>query len=141
MVMSSTMLDLSNGRIVHQSTVQAWDEEAEDRFQTGDFGSPDEQIPLKHGHAEILQIGGQSVVRTTMEPGWTWSEDIREMAGTDLCEMTHNVVLLSGTVRVRMEDGTEQELTAGQAAFIPPRHDAWVVGDETAVAIDWTTVD
>ncbi|CAL9614531.1 hypothetical protein SUDANB121_05725 [Nocardiopsis dassonvillei] len=141
MVMSNTMLDLSDGAIAHQTTVQAWDEEAVDQPQVGDFDAPDEQQSFDHGHAEIVRIGGHNVLRTTMEPGWRWSEHMKEMVGTDQCELTHTLVLLSGTVRVRMEDGTEAEVTAGQTAFIPPGHDGWVVGDEPAVGIDWTARD
>jgi hypothetical protein len=36
-----------------------------------------------------------------------------------------------------MEDGTELEVLAGEVSSLPPGHDAWVVGDETVVAVDW----
>ncbi|MDT0329402.1 nuclear transport factor 2 family protein [Nocardiopsis lambiniae] len=141
MVMSSTMMDLRDGGIAHQVTVQAWDEEESDRVQVGDFDASETRESFDHGHAEMVRIGGHNVVRTTMEPGWRWSEHMRERAGTDLCELTHTVLLLSGTLRVRPEDGAEEEVTAGCTAFVPPRHDAWVVGDEPVVAIDWTGKD
>ena len=37
-----------------------------------------------------------------------------------------------------MDDGTEEEFGAGDAAIIPPGHDAWVVGNESVIAIDFT---
>ncbi|MEU0492812.1 nuclear transport factor 2 family protein [Nocardiopsis sp. NPDC006139] len=141
MVMSNTMLDLSDGAIAHQTTVQAWDEEAHDRIETGGFESPDERQAFDHGHAETVRLGGHNVTRLTFEPGWRWSEHRREEAGTDLCMLAHSILVLSGTLRVRMEDGTEAEASTGRLAYIPPGHDAWVVGDETVMAVDWTGND
>jgi len=45
--------------------------------------------------------------------------------------------VISGRLLVKQEDGTERELRAGDAYTIPPRHDAWVVGDEPFVALDF----
>jgi hypothetical protein len=35
-------------------------------------------------------------------------------------------------------DRTEQEFSPGQAMYIPPGHDAWVVGNEPFVGVDLT---
>jgi len=135
-VRSISMLDLEDGRIVHQSMVQAWDEESPGAVRIGDFDASDERMEFDHGHAESVHLGGQSLNRLTLEPGWRWSEHIGPAAGTDLCMATHSLTLLSGTMRFRTSDGSESELRAGQVAFVPPGHDAWVVGDETVVVVD-----
>jgi hypothetical protein len=44
---------------------------------------------------------------------------------------------LSGRIHVVMADGTELEAGPGEVTSLPPGHDAWVVGDEPVVAIDW----
>lgn len=141
MVMSNTMLDLSDGAIAHQTTVQAWDEEAHGQPEVVDFDGADTQQSFDHGHAEIARLAGHNVTRLTLEPGWRWSEHRREEAGTELCMLTHSALVLSGTLRVRMADGTEKDVTAGRLMFAPAGHDAWVVGDETVVAVDWTGND
>jgi len=101
------------------------------------FDTPDEVREFPHGRAEILNIGGGEVGRLILEPGWRWSEHIKPIAGTELCEAPHFQYVLSGRVGVRMADGTELEIGAGEVAVLEPGHDGWVIGDETAVAIDW----
>ena len=73
----------------------------------------------------------------TLQPGWRWSEDIKPIAGTDWCEAPHQQVVLQGLMRVKMADGREFDLGPGSVSSLPEGHDAWVVGDEPAVAIDW----
>jgi uncharacterized protein YjlB len=41
---------------------------------------------------------------------------------------------------VRMDDGSELEVGPGDVAIIPAGHDAWTVGDESCVAVDFTGV-
>ncbi|MET9709062.1 nuclear transport factor 2 family protein [Nocardiopsis alba] len=135
-VKSISMLDLSDGEIVHQSMVQAWDEESPGSVRVGDFDASDERMEFDHGHSEVVHLGGQNINRLTLEPGWRWSEHLRPDIGTDLCMLTHSLTLMRGTMRFRTSDGVERELKAGQVAFVPPGHDAWVVGDETVVVLD-----
>jgi len=73
----------------------------------------------------------------TYEPGWRWSGDIRPIAGTDSCQYHHLGVCLSGRLRAQMPDGTELEIGPGDVFEIPPGHDAWVVGDEAYVSVDF----
>ena len=101
------------------------------------FDSPDEVREFPLGRAEIVRIGGGEVGRLVVEPGWRWSEHLKPVAGTELCEAPHFQYVLSGRIGVRMADGTELELRAGDVNVLPPGHDAWVIGDEPAVAIDW----
>ncbi|NYH55445.1 quercetin dioxygenase-like cupin family protein [Nocardiopsis arvandica] len=135
-VLSMTMLDLRDGRIVHQSTVQAWDEEAR-AMESARFAPVPEREQADHENLEAATVGGQTVVRLELEPGWRWSEHAKPFQGTDSCMMTHCGYIVSGTLCCRMDDGTEKEFHTGDVAFVPAGHDAWVVGDETATVIDW----
>lgn len=137
-VMSMTMLDLSDGRITHQSTVQAWDEESPGSMRVADFETTDTRVEFDHGHTEAVHLGGRFLNRITLEPGWRWSEHMSARAGTDLCMHTHTCMVTDGTLMFQTADGTEQEVGPGQAAFVTPGHDAWVVGDRPAVILDWS---
>lgn len=101
------------------------------------FSSPDETRNFNHGKLELLNISGGSVGRLTLEPGWRWSQDVKPIAGTEWCEAPHFQYQVSGRLRVRMEDGTEFELGAGDVSTLPSGHDAWVVGDEPVILVDW----
>ena len=102
-----------------------------------DFTTPDETRTFERGRIDLVRIGGSEIGRLTLEPGWRWSEHVKPIAGTDLCEAPHFQYQLSGRLHVRMADGTEFEGTPGEVAAVPPGHDAWVVGDEPVVLIDW----
>ena len=99
--------------------------------------SPDEVRKFGHGQMEVVSIGGGTVGRATFEPGWRWSNDVKPIAGTDLCQAPHFLYQISGRMRVVMADGKEMESGPGDVAIIPPGHDAWVVGDEPVVVVDW----
>ncbi|WP_017600879.1 nuclear transport factor 2 family protein [Nocardiopsis lucentensis] len=136
-VMSMTMLDLRDGRIVHQATVQAFDEEHATGIEVGDFTAPAESEEAELSRADVVRVGGMAVVRLTLEPGWRWSKDVGPALGTDLCMLDHCGYIVSGSLCVRMADGSERLLHAGEIARIPPGHDGWVVGDEQAIIVDW----
>jgi len=89
-----------------------------------------------HGHALLANAGAISVARGTFEPGWRWSNDVAPIAGTPTCQVHHQGLTLSGSMRVRLEDGTEREIVAGDLFDIPPGHDAWVTSDRPCEMID-----
>ena len=102
------------------------------------FDEPDEVREGDNWRIELVDLaGGAQVGRITVQPGWRWTEHVRPVAGTDLGEAPHQEYELSGRLHVRMADGTELETGPGDVVSLPPGHDAWVVGDETVVAIDW----
>jgi hypothetical protein len=146
-VMSTSMLDLRDGRITAQTSVQAWDEASQQastqeatpttQIEHLDFTVPDEIRTFAHGRAEILRAGGGVVGRFSLEPGWRWSQDVKPLAGTEWCEAPHFQYQLSGTLRVHMADGTEFDSKAGDVTVLPSGHDAWVIGDEPVVLVDW----
>ena len=101
------------------------------------FDKPDEVRTFGHGHADMLSIGDGPVGMLTLEKGWRWSNDVKPIAGTEMCEAAHFSYQLSGTLHVAMADGSEFDAHAGEVTAIPPGHDAWVVGDEPVVLVDW----
>jgi uncharacterized cupin superfamily protein len=101
------------------------------------FESPDETRKISKGNVEVLNLADATVMRATFEPGWRWSESVRPVAGTDSCQVAHLVYVISGRMGLRMDDGAETEIGPGDVASIPPGHDAWIIGDEPCVALDF----
>lgn len=101
------------------------------------FDSPDETRPISKGNVEVVTLGDITAMRATFEPGWRWSESVKPLVGTDSCEVAHLVYIISGRMGLRMNDGTETEIGPGDVASIPPGHDAWIIGDEACVAVDF----
>ena len=89
-----------------------------------------------HGHADLASAGGTTMLRGVFEPGWRWSQDVRPLAGTDTCQVRHLGYVVSGSMLIRADDGTESTITTGDLFDIHPGHDAWVLGDEPCVMID-----
>ena len=101
------------------------------------FGQPDERRQFPNGRAEILRIGEGEVGRLVFEPGWRWSDDVKPIAKTESCEAPHFQDHVSGRLAIRMDDGTELVAGPGDVTSLPSGHDAWVVGDEPVVVVDW----
>jgi class 3 adenylate cyclase len=107
------------------------------RLQSKSFETPDEVRSTRHGRITIIDLDDIVVGRLEFEPGWRWSEVVKPIAGTELCEYHHIGVTVSGTLRVRMRDGTEHEMQPDAAYEIPPGHDAWVTSDVPYVSFDF----
>jgi hypothetical protein len=101
------------------------------------FGQPDETREFPRGVAEIVSLDGAEIGRLTFQPGWRWSNDVKPIAGTDSCEAPHFQYHVSGELAIRMDDGTEIIARPGDITSLPSGHDAWVVGDEPVVVVDW----
>jgi len=101
------------------------------------FNSPEETRDVDKGKVEVLNVGGAQVMRATFQPGWKWSECVKPIVGTDSCEVSHLVYTISGRMAIRMDDGKEIEIGPGDVASIPAGHDAWIVGQEAYVGIDF----
>ena len=104
-----------------------------------DFDHPDETRTFTNGQWDIVHIGNSTVARATFQPGWHWGDDVKPLVGTDSCQQRHVGYLVSGSLRVRMEDGTEVTCCPGQAYVIEPGHDAWAEGDEPTVVMEFAT--
>ena len=106
------------------------------------FDSPDETRQFEgNGQAEVVHLAGQTIGRGIFEPGWRWSENVKPIAKTDSCQVSHLGYCVSGRMRVYMDDGSEGEVGPGEAVAIPPGHDAEVIGDEACVLIDFGEFD
>ncbi|MBI3953724.1 MAG: cupin domain-containing protein [Chloroflexi bacterium] len=90
------------------------------------------------GKAQIVKVGDVTLGRGIFEPGWQWSKHVKPIAKTDSCQAAHTGMVLEGRMRVRMNDGTESEVGPGDAFYMPPGHDAWIVGNQRCVIIDVT---
>ncbi|MDQ3222344.1 MAG: cupin domain-containing protein [Gemmatimonadota bacterium] len=102
------------------------------------FDQPDETRTPDKTRVDVVRVGGAEVGRFTFQPGWRWSECIKPVVGTDLCQTDHVGYLESGRLTVRHEqDGTEVTLSPGDAYHIAPGHDAWVEGEEAVVALEF----
>ena len=101
------------------------------------FGKPDEVRTFPKGKLELINIGGATIGRATFEPGWRWSTSVQPLVKTKSCEAPHFQYQISGTIRIVMDDGTELECKAGDVSLLPVGHDAWVVGDEPVVVVDF----
>ncbi|MCJ7492022.1 MAG: cupin domain-containing protein, partial [Dehalococcoidia bacterium] len=97
----------------------------------------DETRTFEKGRLDLINIGGGTVGRLTLQPGWRWSKHVKPIAGTEWCEAPHFQYHLSGRLHVLMADGTEFEVGPGEVSLLPSGHDGWVVGDEPVVLIDW----
>jgi mannose-6-phosphate isomerase-like protein (cupin superfamily) len=107
-------------------------------IQRKPLDQPDETRPIEKGKVEVVDLEIGKVMRATFEPGWRWSECVKPAVGGDSCQVDHFGYCVSGRLHVEMNDGEELEFGAGDAMRVPPGHNAWVVGDEPYVGIDFT---
>jgi hypothetical protein len=115
-------------------------ERRRDRMEKAELkqlGNPDEVREFPRGRLELIQIGGTTIGRAVLEPGWRWSTSVQPIAKTHSCEAPHFQYHVSGVLRVRMDDGTEFDCKPGDISRLPSGHDAWVVGNEPVVVIDF----
>jgi hypothetical protein len=111
-------------------------------LEARNIDKPDERRDFPQGYVEAVHLpGGVIFDRTTFGPGWRWSEAVKPIAGTDSCMFHHVGWVVSGRMHIRHDDGAELEIGPGDAVVIEPGHDAWTVGDEDCVMVDFTTED
>jgi hypothetical protein len=101
------------------------------------FAKPDEVREFPKGRLELIKTGGVMIGRAVLEPGWRWSTSVQPIAKTKSCEAPHFQYHVSGVLKVRMDDGAELECRAGDVSLLPSGHDAWVVGSEPVVVVDF----
>lgn len=103
------------------------------------FDTPEEvrSFEAGSGRLELINLDSGPVGRATFKPGWRWSEHVKPIAGTDSCQAAHVGIFLAGRMKVVMDDGEELEYRPGDFAIMPPGHDAWIVGEEDCVFVDW----
>ncbi len=105
--------------------------------ESKNLDSPDETRTPNLAKIDVVTVGEATVGRATLQPGWRWSESIKPIVGTESCEVPHLGLLVSGRMHVVHNDGTEADLGPGDVYSIHAGHDAWVVGEEAAVGVEF----
>ncbi|ATW48170.1 cupin domain-containing protein [Streptomyces xantholiticus] len=103
------------------------------------FDAADETRAFKDGKGklDLLNTEHGPVGRAVFEPGWRWSTHVKPIAGTDSCQAAHVGYVVSGRMTIVMDDGETADVEPGQFITVTPGHDAYVVGDEPCVMLDW----
>jgi|SRR5689334_175214 quercetin dioxygenase-like cupin family protein len=100
--------------------------------------SPDETRTFEKGKVELVNLDNVTIGRAVLEPGWSWEKCVKPLVKTNSCQQPHTQYMISGRMKVVMDDGIEEEFGPGDAVIVPPGHNAWVVGNEPVVAVDFT---
>jgi hypothetical protein len=111
------------------------------KFEVKSHAAPDEVRSPEKTRVEVVNLEGYTIGRFNFQPGWRWSECIKPVVKTDYCQLSHVGHAVSGSIRVRMRDGSEKVISAGESYTIPPGHDAWVEGNEPFVGIEVLSAD
>ena len=99
--------------------------------------TPDERRTFEHGQLDVVNLTGATIARAVFQPGWRWSTDIKPLVGTESCQASHTGYVISGQARIRMDDRREYDYGTGDAYVVAPGHDAWVVGHEPCITLDF----
>jgi hypothetical protein len=105
--------------------------------ETNDFSAPDEVRRPQNTTVEVVKLGGGEIGRYTFQPGWHWAEHIKPVVGTESCQTEHIGYLVSGSLLVKSDDGTSATITPGNVYRIAPGHDAWVMGEDAVVVVEF----
>ena len=101
------------------------------------FGTPDEVREFPKGRLELIRIGGATIGRAVFEPGWRWATSVQPLVNTPSCQAPHFQYHVAGILRIKMDDGSEFDCKPGDVSLLPSGHDAWTIGNETAVVVDF----
>ena len=108
--------------------------------QSKSLDQPEETRSFEHGRVDLVEIAGNKVGRTNVEPGWRWSTSVKPIVGTDSCQVAHVGYAISGHLHVVMDDGTAIEIHPGDVYELAPGHDAWVEGDEAFRGVEFESL-
>ncbi len=92
---------------------------------------------IGRGLVQTVNLEGATIGRITLEPGWRWSEMTKPLTHLEFCQSRHIGYVLEGRIRFHSDTDEERDVVAGQAFHVGPGHDAWVVGEEPCVFIDF----
>jgi class 3 adenylate cyclase len=109
------------------------------RLQAKVFDTEGDPHAFSNGLAQIVKLGEATVARAVYQPGWRWTKDMPNVAGSPTCRLHHLGYAISGELGVLTDEGQTLEVREGAVYEIPPGHDAWVIGDRPFVTIDWTS--
>jgi quercetin dioxygenase-like cupin family protein len=111
------------------------------KLQVKSHNAPDEVRSPEKTRVEVVELDGFTMGRMTFQPGWRWSECIKPVVKTEQCENSHAGYAVAGKMTVRLKDGAQKTISAGDSYTIPPGHDAWVEGDEPFVGTEVMSAD
>jgi len=111
------------------------------KMQKKNMNSPDETRTFDKGKLELTKIGDTSIGKMYLERGWSWEKCIKPIVKTQSCQASHTQYVISGRIRIKMNDGNEEEYGPGDLAHITPGHKAWVVGNDPYTGIELGTMD
>jgi hypothetical protein len=95
-------------------------------------------IFLDKSHRESVVLSTVTIGRGVYQPGWRWSSHVGPLAGKP--SEPHVGYIVSGRLMLRGRDGVTVEVGPGDAFEASAGHDAWVLGEEPCVALDWTSL-
>lgn len=99
--------------------------------------NPDRATEFLDGSVRVaVELGTVVLGHGTYRPGWRWSVHAGPITGRT--SDRHVGYVVTGRMAVRSADGVEVEVGPDEAFAAEPGHDAWVVGNEACVALDWT---
>ncbi len=89
---------------------------------------------------EIRREGVEGIIRQVIDLDGVMAKKVRFEPGgvTKACPHAHVAYVLSGAIRIRMNDGAEETFAAGDVMMLPPGHDAWTIGDEACEFIEFS---
>jgi hypothetical protein len=106
-------------------------------IETKSLNAPEEVRTFDKGKVELVKVGEAMIGRATFQPGWKWSESVKPLVKTKSCEAPHFQYHVSGTLRIKTDEGTVRDCKAGDVSMLGSGHDAWVVGNEPVVVVDF----
>ena len=86
---------------------------------------------------DVVAAGNGRIKRAIYPVGFRWSTHMKPIVGTSHCMHAHLGFLAKGQIKGEYGDGCVFDFTAPRVFVIEPGHDAWVVGDEAAVVIEF----
>lgn len=111
-------------------------------MQKANFDSPsNEYIPIGRIYKKVAHLDGVDATLVTFPKGASVAEDAVKtgyLGDLDKCPLAHIGYILRGSLRVRQSDGSEEQFDAGDVMMLPPGHDAWTVGDEDCVFVEFS---
>lgn len=111
------------------------------KLQVKSHDKADEVRTPDKTRVEVVHLDGFTLGRMTFQPGWRWSECVKPVVKTEQCELSHVGYAVSGRMTVRLTDGAQKTIVAGESYTIPPGHDAWVEGNEPVVVTEVMSAD
>lgn len=126
------------GLVYTNATAQTPTEhESHPKAEKVNFTKPTDVRSFPKGKVDLVNIGGATIGRAVFQPGWRWSTSVKPLAKTESCEAPHFQYHIAGTLRIKMDDGTTFDCKPGDVSYLPMGHDAWVVGKQAVVVVDF----